>query len=217
MLLTISPFVAALLTVMVAAILGALVGLLVASLLGPTALGTYKKTLGVIAGIAVAVIIGLLVWLLVVSTVTFSSAPAVSGPAPFVPVAPALGSPALPAGSTSCTARLMTTAEATNLIDATSADEFADSLTVLFGRQVDTQCLGDITSPVGGWQVSGPAVILTDPGHMPITGARVVKTWNFQTDWIFGVYFCPAGTVCSVPTPGRAVYLDGNLPESYLH
>lgn len=119
--------------------------------------------------------------------------------------------------TTSCTRRLMTVNEAMNLIDATRADVYADSLTVLFGRQVDTQCLQDSTSSVGGWQISGPAVILTDPGHQPITGARVVKTWQYQTDWIFGVYFCPAGTTCTVPTPGRAVYLDGNLPETYLH
>ncbi|GAB4219418.1 MAG: hypothetical protein Fur009_5540 [Candidatus Microgenomates bacterium] len=111
----------------------------------------------------------------------------------------------------------MTVEEATNLIDATSADEYADSLTVLFGHQTDTQCLQDATSPVGDWQVKGPAIIMTDPGHQPISGARVVKTWNFRKDWIFGVYFCPSSSTCNVPTPGRAVYLDDDLPDNYVH
>ena len=139
--------------------------------------------------------------------------PIVVTPAPYVaPLAPAAGSPA------TCTRRLMTVAEATNLIDATSADEFADSLTVLFGRQVDTQCLVDTTSSVGGWTTQGPSVILTDPGHQALLGnVSIVKTWHMDRSWIFGVYFCAVGSTCTIPTPGRAVALDGTLPSSYLH
>lgn len=145
---------------------------------------------------------------------TATSRPYAAQVAPTVqPDTNALGSPAA-----SCTRRPMTVAEVTNLIDATASDEYADGLTVLLGRQADTQCLQDFTSPVGGWQVKGPAVILTDPGHQPLTGGtRIVKTWHFQRDWIFGVYFCPSGSTCTIPTPGRAIELDGELPVQYLH
>ena len=134
------------------------------------------------------------------------------------PFQPALNTP-VPAGSSAtCSRRLMTTSELTNLVDSVVSDAFADSLTVLIGRQADTQCLQDFTSPVGGWTTEGPSVILTDPGHQPLLGgARVLKTWNFQTDWIFGAYFCPSGSTCTVPTPGRAISLDGDLPSNYLH
>lgn len=212
---TISPVWAAVLVFLTVAVIGTLIGLLVSAFV-PAPLATMKRFLSILAGLLTAVILGLLIWLLITSGFLFSRGIAVTAP-PVVVSNPALGAPA-GSPATSCTARrLMTVAEATNLVDATSADEYADSLTVLFGRQVDTQCLQDSTSTVGGWQVNGPAVILTDPGHMPISGARVVKTWHFQTDWIFGVYFCPAGTTCTVPTPGRAVYLDGNLPSNFLH
>ena len=216
--LYISPFVAFLLTVLVVAAIGALVGFLV-SRVWPIA----GRFLSVVAGLLVALILGLLVWLIVISTVTFS--PRAVAP-PVVVSNPALGAPyvaqPVPAQSqplpAACSRRLMTTSELTNLVDSVSSDEFADTLTVLIGKQVDTQCLKDFTSPVGSWPVTGPAVILTDPGHQPFTGgARVVKTWHFQTDWIFGVYFCPSGSVCTVPTPGRAIFLDGNLPDGYLH
>lgn len=102
MLLTISPVWTAVLVVLAAAVIGTLVGLLVASLLGPTTFGAFKRTLGIIAGIAVALILGLIVWSLIISTVTFSPvriAPPVvnSNPdsgVPYVdPIAPTLTPP----------------------------------------------------------------------------------------------------------------------------
>lgn len=227
MLLNLSPVWAAALVILTVAVIGTLIGLLVSAFV-PAPLATMKRFLSILAGILTAVILGLLVWVLVVSGVTFSPvrvAPVVvSNPnslgAPSY-VAPAQPVPAqsqsLPAGST-CTRRSMTVQEATNLVDATASDEFADSLTVLFGQQADTQCLQNFTSSVGNWSTNGPSMILVDPGHLAITGgARVVKTWEYRTDWIFGVYFCPSGSTCVVPTPGRAVSLDGDLPANYLH
>lgn len=130
---------------------------------------------------------------------------------------------ATPAGSNtvtglSCpTTRAMTVQEATNLVDATSADQYADTLTILFGKQAENQCITNTQSSVGGWTTNGPSIVLTDPGHQALTNAVVVKTWNYDTTWIFGVYYCPSGSTCTIPTPGRAIQLEAALPASYLH
>lgn len=120
-------------------------------------------------------------------------------------------------GSSCPTTRAMTVAEAQNLIDATASDEYASTLTVLFGEQAESQCITNASSSVGGWTTTGPSVILTDPGHLALSNVTIVKTWNMDPSWIFGVYFCPSGNTCQVPTPGRAITLDADLPASYQH
>ena len=71
MLLTISPFVAFLLTFLVVAAIGALVGYIVSE---QSTLGGFVSSM---IGLAVAVVLGILIWLVIVSTVTFT-APAVA-------------------------------------------------------------------------------------------------------------------------------------------
>lgn len=114
----------------------------------------------------------------------------------------------LPAGSTTST---LDVAVLQSWISQTSGEELPGSLINYIGAFCDTNPSACTWSQLSNWNVTGPAVIVTDPISVSMIsyGWEVVQTYQ-MTDGYWGVYYCPS--TCLAPKPGRAAILSSPLP-----
>jgi len=76
-------------------------------------------------------------------------------------------------------------------------------------------------NPNGGWSITGPALVSTDPMQQPINGAKVIKVnkdnaGNWLPNWPIGLFYIPSGQSVVVPTPGVAYPLETSLPNEWI-